>query len=200
MKKIVLFVALVVVVFSSMTMAHGPVRGKMTATVTIDASAQDIWAVISEYDDMSWHPAISNTTVDNGNNKGSVRVLTLKNGGIITEELKKHDDNKMSYKYKITGMSSVKTIQHAGQNVEVPVLPVNNYQATLSVKEKAGKAIVSWVATYYRAYVNNNPPTELNEKAADKGVTAILMEGLTSLLQKFDSSADSSAVKITMKR
>jgi mxaD protein len=200
MKKISLFISLALVFFASVATAHGPVRGKMTATVSIDAPADKVWDVISNYDDMSWHPAITNVEADKGNTKGSVRVLTLKGGGTITEELKKHDDAKMSYKYKITELSTVKTIQHAGQDEDVPVLPVENYQATLTVKDKGGKAVVTWVATYYRGYVNNNPPEELNEEAADAAVTTVLTDGLTSLLQKFEANGDSSAVKITMKR
>ncbi|MCK5477821.1 MAG: SRPBCC family protein [Methylococcales bacterium] len=197
MKKLSLFISLVFVFFTAAVSAHGPVRGKMTATISIDAPADKVWDVISNYDDMSWHPAIASAEADKGNSKGSVRVLTLKSGGTITEELKKHDAGKMSYKYKITDMSKVKTIQHAGQDEDVPVLPVENYQATLTVKDKGGKSVVTWVATYYRGYVNNNPPEELNEAAADEAVTAVLTDGLASLAEKFGSSAD---VKITMKR
>lgn len=200
MKKISLFISFVLVFFTATASAHGPVRGKMTATVSIDASAQKVWDVISNYDDMSWLPAVASVNADNGNNKGSVRVITLKNGGTITEELKNYKADKMTYKYKITKMSSVKTIQHAGQDEDIPVLPVENYAAKLSVKEKGGKTVLTWVATYYRGYVNNNPPAELNEAAADEAVTAVLTGGLTSVLQKFDASADSSAVKITLKR
>lgn len=192
--------ALLATLFAPLASAHGPVRGKMTLTVTIDAAAADVWAVIAEYGDMSWHPEIANSAADKGNNKGSVRVLTLKNGGTITEQLKKYDAAKMLYKYKITDMSSTTTIQHAGKAEPVPVLPVANYQATLSVKEQAGKAVVHWVATYYRAYVNNNPPAELNEAAADAAVTAVLTSGLTSLLQKFDAGADATAVTVNIKR
>ncbi len=200
MKKISLLISLALVFFASASTAHGPVRGKMTATVFVDAPADKVWAVISNYDDMSWHPAITNVEADNGNDKGSVRVLTLKGGGTITEELKKHDDAKMSYKYKITDMSTVKTIQHAGQDEDVPVLPVENYQATLTVKDKGGKSVVTWVATYYRGYVNNNPPEELNEEAADAAVTAVLTDGLTSILQRFENDGESKTVEITMKR
>ncbi len=197
MKKISLFVSLILVFFTAVATAHGPVRGKLTATTTIDASADKVWDVISNYDDMSWHPSITGVKADKGNSKGSVRVLTLKGGGTITEELKKHDADKMSYKYKITEMSTVKTIQHAGQDEDIPVLPVENYQATLTVKADGDKSVVTWVATYYRGYVNNNPPEELNEEAADKAVTAVLTDGLTSLAEKFGSKAD---VEITMKR
>jgi len=200
MKKISLFISVALFFFSAVASAHGPVRGKMTATLLIDAPAEKIWEKISDYGDMSWHQAMASSSADNGNNKGSVRVLTLKSGGTITEELKAYKADKMSYKYKITDMSTVKTIQHSGQDEAIPVLPVENYQATLTVKAKGRKSVVTWVATYYRGYVNNNPPEELNEAAADAAVTAVLTDGLVDLAQNFDTGANSSEVKITMKR
>jgi hypothetical protein len=200
MKKIWLFVSIMSLLFASAVNAHGPVRAKTTAKAVIDAPAEKVWDIIKNYDDMSWHPGIKSTTADKGNKKGSVRVLTLTNGGTITEVLKDYKADKMSYKYKITEMSSVGTVHHAGQDESIPVLPVENYAATLSVKDKGGKSEVTWVATYYRAYLNNNPPAELNEEAADKAVTAVLTDGLTSLAQKFDSSATSSVVKVNVKR
>ncbi len=69
---------------------------------------------------MSWHPDIFNTTSEGGNTKGAKRVLTLKDGGTINEELKKYDEAKMSYAYKITEMSTAKTITHAGVEEKVP--------------------------------------------------------------------------------
>ena len=200
MKKKSILTTLVLFLFTSIAFAHGPVRGKMTATVSIDASAEDVWAVISNYDDLSWLPLVKSTEADNGNEKGSVRVITLKGGGTITEELKDYKADKMTYKYKITDMSKVKTIQHAGQDEDILVLPVENYAAKLSVKGKGKKSIVTWVATYYRGYVNNNPPAELNEEAADNAVTSVLSAGLTNLAKKFDSSADESAVTFKLKR
>ncbi len=200
MKKLSLFVSLVLIFFTVTVNAHGPVRGKMTATVTVAASADKVWDVISNYDDLSWLPPVASVKADKGNSKGSVRVITLKDGGTITEELKNYKADKMTYKYKITDMSTVKTIQHAGKDENIPVLPVENYAAKLTVQDKGGKAVVTWVATYYRGYVNNNPPEELNEAAADEAVEGVLKAGLTNILQKFDSSADSSAVKIVMKR
>lgn len=200
MKKMTLILPVLLSFFAVVVQAHGPVRAKQTATVTINASADQVWDVIKNFDDMSWHPAIEGTTANKGNKKGSVRVLTLKNGGSITEKMKAYKADKMSYKYKISEMSTVKTIQHAGKEENVPVLPVNNYAATLSVKAKGNSAEVKWVATYYRSYLNNNPPPELNEEAADAAVTAILTDGLTSLLQKFEPSANSSAVKTKIKR
>lgn len=200
MKKRSLLISLMLFLFATVATAHGPVRGKLTATVSIDAPAEKVWAVISNYADMSWLPPVKSSEADNGNNDGSIRILTLVDGNKITEELKDYSAEKMTYKYKITDMSSVKTIKHAGQDEDVPVVPVENYAATLTVKGKGSKSIVTWVATYYRGYVNNNPPAELNEEAADEAVTGIFKAGLTNLAKKFDSSASESDVEIKMKR
>ena len=199
MKKTTLFVSAVLFLFAGMVNAHGPVRAKLTATVTIDAPAAKVWDVIKNYDDLSWLPAVKSVKGDGTNNKGAIRTLTLTNGGTITEELKAYDASKLAYKYKITDMSSVGTIKHAGQDEHIPVLPVGNYAAELSVTDKGGKAEVEWVATYYRAYVNNNPPAELNEEAADKAVTDVLTSGLTNLAKKVASGAAPS-VHVDIKR
>jgi mxaD protein len=198
MKKTSLLVSAALFLFTGMVNAHGPVRAKMTATVTIDAPAAKVWEIIKNYDDMSWHPGIKSVKGDGTNNKGAIRTLTLANG-TITEELKAYDAAKMGYKYKITDMSSTGTIKHAGQDESIPVLPVGNYAADISVEDKGGKAEVEWVATYYRAYVNNNPPAELNEEAADKAVTNVLKSGLEALAKKASPGA-TPAVHIDIKR
>ena len=198
MKKIS-FLAFFLFLFSAVSYAHGPVRGKMTATVDIEAPAEEVWEIIKNFDDMSWHPSIKNTEGQGGNDKGATRVLTI-DGGTITEQLKSYNAKKMSYKYKIIDMSVVKTIQHSGQDEDVPVLPVDNYQGVITVKKKGDSAVVTWVATYYRAYMNNNPPTELNEETADEAVTAVLTEGLTSLLHKFEPNTLPTAITFTMRR
>lgn len=180
MKKTVLMLPLMLL-FAAAVDAHGPVRQKAEQEIAINAPADKVWAIVKNYDDMSWLPIVKSTSADNGNNKGSIRVLTLKDGGTITEELKKYDDKKMSYAYKITDISTAKTITHAGAEEKVPVLPVDNYAATLEVESKGGASVVSWKAAYYRAYMNNNPPEEMNEEAANQAVTGILQSGLANL-------------------
>jgi carbon monoxide dehydrogenase subunit G len=181
MKKITLFISALLFLFTAIVSAHGPVRQKSEEEITINAPAEKVWAIIKDFGDMSWHPGIKSVTVEGDNKKGAVRVLTLKDGGTITEELKKYDDKKMSYAYKITEMSSAKTITHAGAEEKVPVLPVDNYAASIEVEPKGNSTVVSWKAAYYRAYMNNNPPAEMNEEAANTAVTAVLKEGLDNL-------------------
>ncbi len=181
MKKFMLFVSVLLSFFTVAAFAHGPVRQKAEEQITINAPAAKVWALIKNYGDMSWHPDIFNTTSEGGNTKGATRVLTLKDGGTLTEELKKYDEAKMSYGYKIIDMSTAKTITHAGVEEKVPALPVDNYSATIEVEAKGDTSVVSWTAGYYRAYTNNNPPAEMNEEAANAAVGAVLKTGLFNL-------------------
>ncbi len=181
MKKITLFVSVLLFFFTASANAHGPVRQKVKETITINASPDKVWSIIKDYGDMSWVPAVASTTVEGGNKKGAVRVLTLKDGGTITEELKKYKEKKMEYAYKITEMSTAQTIEHSGKEESVPVLPVSNYAASIAVKGKGDGSVVTWKAGYYRAYMNNNPPEEMNEDAANSAVTSVLKEGLENL-------------------
>ncbi|MGZ8153331.1 MAG: SRPBCC family protein [Methylovulum sp.] len=180
MKKIA-FISTLLFLFTAVANAHGPVRQKAEEEITINAPAEKVWSIIKDYGDMSWLPAIKSATVEGDNKKGAIRVLTLKDGGTITEELKKYDDANMSYAYKITDMSTAKTITHAGVEENVPVLPVDNYAASIEVEAKGDTSVVSWKAGYYRAYMNNNPPEEMNEEAANSAVNTILKSGLTNL-------------------
>jgi hypothetical protein len=181
MKKMTLIVSVLLFFFTAVSNAHGPVRQKAEEQITINAPADKVWAIIKNFGDMSWHPDIFNTSSEGGNNKGATRVLTLKDGGTIKEEMKKYDEAKMSYAYKITEMSTAKTITHAGVEEKVPVLPVDNYSASIEVEAKGDTSVVNWTAGYYRAYTNNNPPAEMNEETANAAVSAVLKTGLINL-------------------
>lgn len=151
--------------------AHGPTRQKVTITKEISAPADKVWALVQNFDDMSWHPAVAKTTGKGGNGEGATRVLNLgaADGPTIDEELYKYDATKMSYSYRITA-------------VDVKVLPVTNYSSTLTVipvDDKSSK--VEWRGAFYRGYPNNDPPPELNDDAAIKAVTGVYEAGLDNL-------------------
>ncbi|SJM93840.1 SRPBCC family protein [Crenothrix polyspora] len=185
MKKNLLLLPALLLAASAVS-AHGPVRQKADEKITINAPAAKVWGIIKDYGDMSWLPAVKNTTADKANTPGSIRVLTLQDGGSITEELKKYDADKMSYGYKITEMSSAKTITHAGAELKVPVLPVDNYTANIDVEAQGDTSVVTWHGAYYRAYTNNidpktNEPKDMNEDAANSAVKAVFTSGLANL-------------------
>ncbi len=163
---------------ASTALAHGPTRKKHTETVEINAPADKVWARIAKFDDMSWHPAVAKTEGKGANDAGATRKLTLQGDGTATidEELSKYEPEKMSYSYRITA-------------VDVKVLPVTNYSATITVKPNGdGKSIVEWKGAFYRGFPNNDPPPELNEEAAIKAVGGVYRAGLDALKAEMEKS------------
>lgn len=157
---------------SAPALAHGPSRQKVVEKVEINAPSDKVWAVVGNFQDMSWHPAVAKTEGTGGNEKGAKRKLTLKNGGVIEESIEAYDAGK-SIKYRI-------------DNVDVKVLPVNNYAATISVKDAGGKTEVEWKGAFYRGFMNNDPPPELSDEAAVKAVTDVYKTGLDALKAKLE--------------
>ncbi|QRZ13034.1 SRPBCC family protein [Paracoccus methylovorus] len=159
--------------------AHGPARLKLEMQQKLDATPDEVWAVIGKFDDMSWHPAIASLelTGDGAADQPetSTRVLHLKSDAgdpTITETLTKWQPEKHCYSYRIA-------------EVDVTVLPVTNYASTLCVKDEGGKALVHWKGGFYRGYPNNDPPAELSDEAATQAVTGVYQAGFDALVEKF---------------
>jgi hypothetical protein len=77
--------------FSIAASAHGPSRQKVVETVDINAPADKVWAVIGNFQDMSWHPAVAKLEGTGGNDANATRTLTLQSGGTIAEKLIQND-------------------------------------------------------------------------------------------------------------
>jgi carbon monoxide dehydrogenase subunit G len=157
--------------------AHGPVRQKLTEKIEISAPPAKIWEVIGNFQDLSWHPGVAKTTGEGGNTPDTAkRQVTLSSGGIIDESLYKFEPAEFSYSYRI-------------DKVDVKVLPVTNYSATLVVlPADGGKSTVEWRGAFYRGYPNNDPPPDLNEEAAIKAVGTFYRAGLAALKAKVEAA------------
>lgn len=152
--------------------AHGPTRQRVTQTVDIAKPPEAVWAIVKDFDGFArWHPLVASSTADRGNEIGSKRTVALKAPGdpSFVEELLKYSDADRSMSYKI-------------EAVDPKVLPVNNYTAWLEVRPNpAGGSTVEWRAAFYRGYMLNDPPPDLNDAAAIKAVTGVVRAGLDNL-------------------
>lgn len=170
-----LWLAVLLVLLPTLALAHGPTRQKVTLSVDVAAAPEAVWAVIGNFQDMSWHPAVFSTTGENGNEIDATRVVTLgaEGGPTIAETLTKFDAAKMSYSYMITA-------------VDVAVLPVTNYSSHLTVKPlEGGGSRIEWRGAFYRGYPNNDPPENLNDAAAIAAVSGVYQAGLDALAARF---------------
>lgn len=174
MKLLKILIALLVL--PTLALAHGPSRQKVVIKQEINAPAAEVWAVIGDFYDMSWHPAVHATTGDGSLEPDkSQRVLVLgeEGGPEVLETLYKWRPEKMSYSYFIT-------------EVDVEVIPVTNYSAHLTVKAvDDNTSTVEWKGGFYRGFPNNEPPEHLNDEAAVAAVTGIYTQGLEALAARF---------------
>eukprot|EP01036_Dinobryon_divergens_P009350 gene9350-12506_t len=107
-------------------LAHGPTRQKVTEKISIDAPADAVWARIKNFDALKdWHPAVASSPADKGNEEGSVRQVTLKGGGSLTETLESWNDAQKKYSYRLKDGSA---------------LPVTNYTSTITVTADGAKS------------------------------------------------------------
>jgi len=138
---------------------------EVTKTVNLKGSPDATWSMIGDYCAIEkWHPAIAKCEiVSGGNNRaGSIRVLTLGNGGKIREELVKHDAKARTYTYKI---------------LESP-LPVASYTSTIKVLAgSAGGSVVEWSGSFKAA------PTS-DDATARKTMEGVYEAGLANLQTK----------------
>lgn len=137
--------------------------------VEIKAPAADVWAKVNNFGDLgAWHPAVAKTEITAGKNneKGAMRVLTLGDGGKITEKLTAYNAKKMSFSYVITE----------------GVLPVSSYKSTVTVKPgKGGMTSVVWKGSFKRQDASAQPKQGQDDETAVKTIKNVYRAGLDNL-------------------
>lgn len=106
--------------------------------------ASKVWAKAGNFGDLgAFHPAVAKTEITSGtsNTKGTLRLLTLGDGGTVNETLSSYAAG-MSYAYVINES----------------VLPVSNYSAKIMVKPvSANVSEVMWNANFKRKDLSASP-------------------------------------------
>jgi mxaD protein len=140
---------------------------RIKETIEIDAPADVVWAKVGNFNDMSWHPAITKTELTGGNNNevGATRKLTLQDGGAVNEVLTAWDKDGKTLKYDITES----------------VLPVREYSATLLVQPNGDKTTVTWRSMFKRKDPANPGAPGQDDKAAKEAITGIFKSGLENM-------------------
>ena len=129
--------------------------------VELAASPAQAWAAIKDFQSwQTWHPAFAGTriTKGSGNDAGTVRVLSTRDGAEFLEELVSYDVASRSYQYRI---------------IKSP-LPISRYVSTISVKDRMPGSRVSWSSTFA---VNEGA----SEEDMKKTISAVYRSGLDSL-------------------
>jgi len=170
-----ILIALAMIALPLAARAHGSSRQKVTEAIEIDAPAAAVWKAVGNFQDMSWLPGVVKTEGEGGDIPDAAhRSVILQGGGVVKESLYKYDAEDMSYSYRI-------------DEVDVKVLPVNNYSSTIAVlPEPGGKSKVEWRGAFYRGDPNDNPPPELNDETSIAAVQALYRKGLGNLKRQVE--------------
>ena len=137
--------------------------------VTINAPVDTVWNTVKNFNDLGiWHPAVAKTEIIGGKNnvRGAIRLLTLQDGGRITETLLAFDASKKTYSYAIND----------------GVLPVSQYFSTITVNAVDAKTTeVVWQSSFKRRDLSAKPAEGQDDAAAVNVVTSVYQGGLGNL-------------------
>ena len=130
--------------------------------VSISAPAAKVWSTVSNFSDLgAWHPAVKSTEIVSGeNNKvGTVRLLTLQDGGTVKEKLLAYKAKGKTFKYSILE----------------GVLPVSDYVSSVTVKaDGKDKSLVVWEGRFKHKQGSD-------DDTAVKTMTSVYRGGLDNL-------------------
>ncbi len=150
------------------TDAHGPSRQKVSEKISINAEAKEVWNIVKDFKNFKWNPSIKNVKASD-NKIGSERQLEFQKGYSVKQKLEKIDDKKQYISWRIIETSN-------------EIMPVNSYAAKIFVKDKEnGTTEVLYKAGFYRGFMGNDPPEELNDENSKKKVSDFIINSLKGL-------------------
>ena len=155
----------------------GPTRLKVSESLVLDMPPAKAWALVGNFQDMSWDTDAVATTGSGGNVPDkAVRRVLLKDGAALSESLYKYDADTMSYSYHI-------------DTIDVARLPVQNVSATLDVVAEDGgaKSLVRWKSAFYRYLAPGEGTPDVADANAAKAVRAYLRSALDGLKAKVET-------------
>lgn len=172
MKKFLALIAMAA--YSVSAFAHGPTPQKVDNRIVIKAEPAKVWAMIKDLEKAeAWMPSVTSTKVEK---KGAetLRTITLKNGGKVTERVKEIDDKEMKLKFEFVNGG-----------------PVTNYNPYISVSAGpgAGESSVRYFHRFYRFFPNNPPiPEGQDDASAVKFIEETYGSSLENLKKVIENS------------
>lgn len=174
--KIILSIAFLInFLFFDFSSAHGPSRQKLVESIEINASPQTVWNMISDFSNYDWHPDVMSFSSE-GKEIGSKRIIKFGENKKISQTLEKLNNEKKIISWRIL-------------ETENSIMPVNSYSATLSVSKVEGndnKSNLKFKAAFYRGFMGNDPPEELNDENSKKKVLSFVSKSLKGIKSKLE--------------
>ncbi len=138
----------------------------------VAAPADKAWEIIQHFENLNWHPAVASTELVSGkaDKPGAVRLITLKDGAKIKEELVGLNPKAHSITYKF---------------LESP-LPVTDYVSTLEVVSAKNGSLLKWHSTFKRK--DEKPAAGADDASGKKIVSGIYTSGMDALKKQLEGA------------
>ena len=160
--------------FSTKVEAHGPSRQKVSEKIEVNADFGKVWNIVKDFKNFKWNSEIAACKASE-NSIGSERIIEFSNGSKVKQKLEKLDEDKMMIGWRII-------------ETDNKVLPVNSYAAKVFVKNNDDDTTtINYKAGFYRGFMGNDPPRELNDENSKKKVQEFIkksLEGLKEIAEK----------------
>ena len=166
-KKYFITLILILVLNHNPSYSHGPSRQKVSETIEINAKPMEVWKIVSDFNNFKWNSDIKQIS-SNGYEVGSERIIEFNSSKKIKQKLEKVDSNKKMVNWRVIETDNT-------------ILPVNSYAAKVFVKEKDGKTQVLYKSGFYRGFMGNDPPPELNDDTSKRLVKEFVINNLKGL-------------------
>lgn len=161
-----LIYALVLIAIALPAAAHGPTPRKTDQSLLIKAPSALVWKQLSSLCAIAdWHAEVAKCE----SVSASKRLLTLKNGGKLSEEMDEILPQKLTIAYRL------------GNDSEAKALAVSSLTGKIKLTTEGAATRVSWMARYYRADTTNEPAADADDAAAQAAVDSYVKTALDGL-------------------
>ncbi len=137
--------------------------------ITLDASAQQVWDAIKDFDAIhTWHPAAVSTEMLVGENGQplAVREFQIADGGFVISELLEYDEAQRRFKYRIIKTS----------------IPLRGYVGEMQVAPTDDGCSVRWWATFHGPDPQSGSADEFDPTDAVKGIFRMGLDNLQAVV------------------
>lgn len=160
----------------ALSFAHGPTPLKFDLTTEVNASPDEVWAMVMKPCAIKdWNASITECS-STGEGLGAVRDFTLDNGEVLKEEVTKVQEDR----------KRILTTLKVEEGRVVKGMPIRSMGSFLSVSESGTGSKVQIRGTAYSSFEGKSPPEDRTDAFCKAAVEALHQKTLDGLKASFE--------------
>jgi mxaD protein len=166
-----------ILLIPALVLAHGPTPLKFDLEVEVNASPDEVWAMVNKLCSVKdWNESITECSAT-GEGLGAFRDLTLDNGEVLKEEVTKVQDDR----------KKMLTTLKVEEGRVIKGMPIRSMGSFLSVSESGSGSKVKIRGTAYSSFEGKSPPPDRTDSVCKAAVEALHTKTLNGMKKYFES-------------